>query len=79
MTRKLPRHAKRLDSAGELYARLERFHGIDPELASERLHEVKEEQGYGAADNVIFDFTGNLYDPESLEWIGSLTEGGAKK
>jgi len=78
----LPRHAKRFlpvaGSAKALYKRLERFHGIGEELASERLHEIKCRAGYGGDDNVVLDFTGNVYDPGSLRWIGSLTEGGAK-
>jgi hypothetical protein len=32
----------------------------------------------GPADNVIFDMTGNVYDPVTKEWLGSLTQGGAK-
>jgi len=50
--------------------------GLSPALASERLHQIKQTCGYGAADNVIFARTGSLYDPDSLEYIGSLTEGG---
>jgi len=30
--------------------------------------------GRGPADNVLFDLTGGVYDPKTLEWIGSLTE-----
>lgn len=55
------------------------YHGIDPVLASERLHNLKDKCGYGADDNVIFDFCGGVYDPETLDWIGSLTEGGAQR
>jgi hypothetical protein len=59
--------------------RLERFHGIDQHLASERLHTMKSKLGYHPDDNVIFDLTGNVYDPRTLELLGSLTEGGAKQ
>lgn len=31
-----------------------------------------------AADNVVFDMTGNVFSPETGELLGSLTEGGAK-
>lgn len=58
--------------------RLERFHGIRQTLASDRLHEIKSKLGYTADTNLVFDFTGNVYDPGTLEWVGSLTEGGAK-
>jgi hypothetical protein len=81
MADRLPENARRLppvaESARTIYKRLERYHGIRPELAGERLHEIKAKSGYGAADNVIFDLSGGVYDPNTLEWIGSLTEGGA--
>ena len=83
MADSLPRHAKRLppieSSAKIIFARLERFHGIPPELASERLHAIKGKSGRGPGDNVVFDMTGNVYNPDSLEWLGSLTEGGRKR
>jgi hypothetical protein len=83
MVPKLPRHAKRFPpepgSAQQVFLHLERFHGIAPALASERLHIIKEKLGYKADDNVIFDFTGNVFDPRTLELLGSMTEGGAKR
>jgi hypothetical protein len=79
---RLPRNARRFPQAAEsaraAFARLERFHGIKPELASDRLHDIKSKLGYSANTNLVFDFTGNVYDPDTLEWVGSLTEGGAK-
>ena len=57
-------------------SRLARYHGIDPVLASERLHEIKEAAGLGPADNVLFDRTGNVFDRVSGDLLGSLTEGG---
>ncbi len=78
MAHKLPEHAKRFSTAQALYRHLRDYHGISEVTASERLHMIKDKVGYGAADNVIFDRTGNLYDPNSLDWIGSLTQGGAK-
>jgi hypothetical protein len=41
-------------------------------------HKIKQENGLGGADNVILDYTGNVYSPKTLELLGSLTEGGAK-
>jgi hypothetical protein len=79
----LPANARSLPpaeaSADELFRRLERFHGINPYLASDRLHELKKKLGFSPDDNVIFDFTGNVYDPGSLERLGSLCEGGARR
>jgi len=69
--------ARTTTNAAEVFRRLETFHGIDPALASERLHQIKDAAFHGGADNVIFDLTGNVYD-ELGNLIGSLTEGGAK-
>ena len=58
---------------------LERFHGITRNLASKRLHKFKEINGVGGADNVIFDYSGGVYNPYSLDPMGTLTMGGAKE
>jgi hypothetical protein len=83
MADSLPRRARRLPAADpssqEIFGRLEEYHGIDPALASERLHAIKKKSGRGAGDNVIFDLTGNVFDPDTLEWLGSMTEGGSKR
>ena len=83
MARSLPPNARKLSladpSAKELYRRLEKFHGISPALAGDRLHALKGHFGRSADDNVLFDLTGNIYDPDTLEWLGSLTAGGAKR
>jgi hypothetical protein len=57
-------------------SRLEQYHGIDPILASERLHAIQEAFGLGSADNILFDRTGNVFDGVTGEYLGSLTEGG---
>jgi hypothetical protein len=75
---RLPDDARIFTLAAALYKHLHDYHGIRPELASERLHYIKDRMGYAAADDVLFDRTGNLYDPVTREWVGSLTEGGAK-
>jgi hypothetical protein len=72
----LPPHGKTFKTANELYDHLEDNHGISPTTAGDRLHRIKQQEGYGAADHLIFDHTGNLYDPDTREWVGSLTEGG---
>lgn len=60
-------------------ARLERYDGIDRGLASTQLHEIKAATGRGPANDVVFDLTGNVYDPGTGELLGSLTAGGAKR
>jgi hypothetical protein len=76
MAGQLPSHARRTTDEQEVFRRLEKFHGIDAVTASDRLHEIKRQAGRGADDNVIFDLTGGVYDPNSLESLGTLTEGG---
>jgi len=61
-----------------VYDHLEDYHGIDRNLAGERLHAIKPGWGVGAAEDVVFDLTGNVYDAVTGEWIGSLTAGGAR-
>ena len=75
----LPENARRTTNPNEIFSRLEKFNGIDPKLASKRLHEIKAATGRGGADNVLFDLSGGVYDPKTLNWLGSLTEGGAKR
>jgi RHS repeat-associated protein len=77
LPRKLPKGARTTVDHEEVYRRLESFHGIDHNLASDRLHEIKKAAGRGPADNVVFDMTGNVYD-EYGNWLGSLTQGGAR-
>jgi hypothetical protein len=74
--RPLPAHATVLTDTNEVFKRLKRNHGIDPATASERLHALKKKSGRGADDNVIFGVTGCVYDSDTREWLGSLTEGG---
>lgn len=74
----LPAGAKRFGptQVDDLYAHLQQYHGIPAEVARTRIHQIKAHYGYGGADNVVFDYTGNVYDPITFEWLGSLTEGG---
>ncbi|GGJ53410.1 hypothetical protein GCM10008938_44290 [Deinococcus roseus] len=65
-------------SMQDLFKRLEKYNGIPPELASKRLHAIKQKSGLGGADNVTVDATGNVFDSKSGELLGSLTQGGAK-
>lgn len=75
----LPANARTTGCFNEVARRLGKNHGIDRATASERLHKIKSEMGRGPADNVIFDLTGNVYDPRTGEYLGSLTQGGARR
>jgi hypothetical protein len=72
----LPARARTYTDFDEAAAHLDRFHGIDPRLASARLHAIKDEFGLSGAENVLIDRTGNVYDQFTREWLGSLTQGG---
>ena len=74
--RPLPANARSTADAHEVYRRLRVFHGVSEKTASDRLHDLKAAHGRGADDNVLFDLTGNVYDPDTREWLGSLTAGG---
>lgn len=75
----LPRNARIFTNFEAAAHHLATFHGIDETLASERLHEIKYAMRRSPAENVLFDRTGNVYAPETNEWLGSLTQGGAKR
>ncbi len=78
---RLPGNARALTGKSgvqEVFRRLQQNHGINPKLASKRLHEFKANLGYPPDADLLFDLTGNVFDPKTLEWLGSLTEGGAK-
>ena len=62
-----------------VFKHLSRHHGIDPRIAGNRLHEIKKTAGRGPTDDVQLDWTGNVYSPETGEWLGSLTTGGVRK
>ena len=74
----LPKNARILTNETDVFKHLQKYNGIDPKLASERLHAIKKAANRGPADNVLFDMTGNVYDPVTKEWLGSMTYGGAK-
>jgi hypothetical protein len=49
------------------------FHGVPSNIAGHRLHEIKKNRGISANVELLFDLTGNVFDPDTLEWIGCLT------
>ena len=68
----LPSNARTTTDFDEVSRRLNQYHGVDPSVASDRLHAIKRGLGMGGADNVIFDLTGNVYT-QSRQYIGTLT------
>ena len=74
----LPKNARLSSNVDNVFGRLLRNHGIDRNLASQRLHQLKKSNGFGGADNVVFDMTSNVFNPSTGELMGSLTQGGAK-
>ena len=67
-------NARITTNANEIFRRLELHHGISRHVAGDRLHVIKADELRGPADNVIFDMTGNMFDPATGQWLGSLTE-----
>ena len=60
-----------------VYKHLEKYHGIAPHVASNRLHRMKDENGLPANFNLLFHKTGNIYRADDRTYLGSLTSGGA--
>jgi hypothetical protein len=53
---------------------LERYHGLDATIASNRLHKIKAQAGLGATDEVVIGRTGDVYNALTRERLGSLTD-----
>jgi hypothetical protein len=71
----IPGHPFRgANAAQDAFKHLEQFHGISPTVASERLHNIKAAYGLGAADNVVIGRTGDVYNSQTGERLGSLTD-----
>lgn len=70
----LPANARSTNNADTVFAHLERYCGVPRAKASERLHKIKAAAGRGGADNVLFDFSGGVYDPRTRDCIGNLTK-----
>jgi hypothetical protein len=66
------------DEEFDVPRRLAKENGINSKLAGARLHRIKSAAGRGGADNVIFDYSGNVFNPQTGELLGSLTQGGAR-
>jgi hypothetical protein len=59
-----------------IYDHLQRNHGIEPPVASNRLHRIKDQNGFPANFELLFHVTGNVYRKDTREYVGSLTQGG---
>ncbi len=55
---------------------LDEFHGISRENASEELHRIKEQNGLGGANNVVFGRNGDVFERETGDNLGTLTRRG---
>ncbi len=58
------------------FEHLDDFHGLDPHVASNRLHTIKQQAGLSAADDVIIGRSGDVYEATTGEWLGTLTDPG---
>ena len=56
------------------YEHLEKFHGLDPKVASNRLHVLKKQGGLRASDDVAIGRTGDVFNERTGERLGSLTD-----
>ena len=62
------------NAANDAFAHLEQYHGVNPDDASERLHYLKGAAGLGGADDAVIGMTGDVYNPYTGEWVGTLTQ-----
>ena len=62
------------NAPAEAFKHLQQYHGLDPNVASNRLHIVKEDAGLGATDNVVIGRTGDVYDARNGDRLGTLTD-----
>ena len=56
------------------YQHLDEYHAIPPEVASQRLHQIKSDNFLGPTDDVVIGRTGDVYDARTGDWLGSLTK-----
>lgn len=59
-----------------VYRHLQEFHGIDENVARNRLHAIKESLRLSANFQLLFHKTGNVDRADDRKFIGSLTQGG---
>jgi hypothetical protein len=56
------------------FAHLQKYSGLDPNVASARLHRLKQSGGLGGADDVTIGRTGDVYNARTGEHLGTLTD-----
>lgn len=71
----LPRRARLTTNEADVFRHLSQHNGIDPRQAGQRLHTIKKAANRGAADIVVFDFTGNVFSPETGGMAGQPDSG----
>jgi len=62
------------NAPADAFAHLKKHHGLDPHMASNRLHVLKQQGGLGAADDVVIGRTGDVYNAQTGERLGTLTD-----
>lgn len=73
LTRNLPSIARVSNDFDWIASRLQRFHGVDVNDARARLHAIKHTFELGGDDDVLFDYTGGVWNSVTREYLGSLT------
>lgn len=58
----------------EAFQHLAEYHGMRVEVASNRLHLLKQQHGLGPADDVAIGRTGDVHDARTGQWLGTLTD-----
>jgi hypothetical protein len=62
------------DAPQRAYQHLAKFHGIEPQVARNRLEKLKKQGGLAPPDDVIIGRTGDVYNAITGERLGSLTD-----
>ena len=57
----------------DIVRRLKDYHGVEPEMARVRIHAIKQAYGIPADQDLTFGLTGDVWDPVSGEYLGTLT------
>jgi phosphopentomutase len=63
-----------INAPSKAYDHLQKHSGLDPNVASARLHRLKQAGGMGGADDVAIGRTGDVYNARTGEHLGSLTD-----
>lgn len=57
-----------------VYKHLARYHGLNPKVASNRLHKLKAQGRLAPNDDVVIGRTGDVYNAYTGERLGTLTD-----